>query len=450
MTISKALAAALVLGAAAAPVAAQLPSRSGTPINNRPNRANQQQQQQQQQQGQQAQPQRQYHLSDRERDALQPVLDAVQAAQTACAATPAPAPACTAAWAAAQAVLPAAQAAARGNDAKYLVGEYQVRIGIGISDMQLQSAGVDAMLASGLAPATLLPTLYASQFESAVRAGDSAKAESAANRLDELNPADPDRLSRHAQIRLAAHDPAGALAVYQQAVQAQQAANQPIPVEWRQRMATIAYNNHLPQTTALLRDWLAAAPSPTLWHDTLAIYGDTVSADQSMKLDIYRLIRAAGAMTAERDFILLADAAGEVRAIGEVKAVLEEGLSRNLITTNAAYARERISAATSRIAEDRSSMTTERTAALAGANGQVALRLGDSYYGYGDYAQAAELFRAAVQKGGVDANLANMRLGEALALAGQRAPAEAAFRQVSGPRAEIAQYWLLWLSRRAA
>ena len=74
------------------------------------------------------------------------------------------------------------------------------------------------------------------------------------------------------------------------------------------------------------------------------------------------------------------------------------------------------------------------------------LRIADAYFSYGQYAQAAELYRAALQKG-ADANLANTRLGAALALAGQRAEAEAAFRAVTGPRAELAQFWLLWLSQ---
>ena len=50
---------------------------------------------------------------------------------------------------------------------------------------------------------------------------------------------------------------------------------------------------------------------------------------------------------------------------------------------------------------------------------------------------------------GIEAGLGNTRLGAALAMAGQRAEAEAAFRAVTGPRAELAQLWLLWLSTRA-
>ena len=53
------------------------------------------------------------------------------------------------------------------------------------------------------------------------------------------------------------------------------------------------------------------------------------------------------------------------------------------------------------------------------------LHVGDRYYGAGNYQKAAELYRAAVEKG-ADANLANLRLGEALARAGDKPGATAA------------------------
>ena len=60
------------------------------------------------------------------------------------------------------------------------------------------------------------------------------------------------------------------------------------------------------------------------------------------------------------------------------------------------------------------------------------------HFGHGLYAEAAELYRAALQKGGEDPNLVNTRLGAALALAGRRPEAEAALRAVTGPRADLA------------
>jgi hypothetical protein len=136
---------------------------------------------------------------------------------------------------------------------------------------------------------------------------------------------------------------------------------------------------------------------------------------------------------------------------GEVKTVLDAGFARNVITpANTASVRAQLNAATQRATSDRTSLAGERTSALAGAAGGPALRVADALFSYGDYGQAAELYRAALQKGGQDANLINTRLGAALALGGQRAEAETAFRSVTGPRAELAQLWLFWLSSRPA
>ena len=377
-----------------------------------------------------AQPQRQYNLNRAERTAFQPVFAAVAAGD----------------WAAATAALPAAQAAAQGNDAKYLIGQVHLQIGIGTQNRALQSQAIDEMIASGGALPTEMRALYDNQMEFAIAAGDTAKAQRAMAELDRIAPNDPSRYARLGQIRANARDYAGALGFYQQAIQAQQRAGQPIPADWRRQIAALAYQTHSPDMMRYFREWLTAAPSPSSWHDVLALYA---GANATQDLDTYRLMRAAGALTSERDFIALAEAANGVRAFGEVKAVLEEGLRRNLIGTNAGYARDRIALATQRAAQDRPSLAGERTAALAGRDGTAVFRLADAYYGYGEYAQAAELYRAALQKG-FDSNLGNIRLGAALALAGQRAEAETAFRAVTGPRAELAQLWLLWLSTRTS
>ena len=71
----------------------------------------------------------------------------------------------------------------------------------------------------------------------------------------------------------------------------------------------------------------------------------------------------------------------------------------------------------------------------------------EAYYGYGDYAKAADLFRAALGKQGVDKDLANLRLGMALARAGDKAGATAALNAAGGAQAEIAKLWLTYRRR---
>ena len=74
------------------------------------------------------------------------------------------------------------------------------------------------------------------------------------------------------------------------------------------------------------------------------------------------------------------------------------------------------------------------------------MRVADAYYGAGNYQKAAELYGKAVAAG-ADANLANLRLGEALARAGDKAGATAALNKVGGTQAPIAKYWLLYVQR---
>jgi Tfp pilus assembly protein PilF len=389
--------------------------------------------QQGEQAGQPAQPEREYDLRRAERTALAPALTAIGASD----------------WAAAQAALPAAQAAAQSPDAKYLVGQIMLRIGLGTENTQLQSQAVDALIDSGGAQAHELPRLYDNQMRFALQAGDTAKAERAMARIAELSPNDPNVIIRAADLRMQNNDVAGALQQYRRAMEVQQAAGQTVTEELRKRVLAIAYRQRLPETLTLARELVTAYPNPTNWRDALLIYRELGGVEQPLHLDFYRLMSAAQALTSERDYVEYAEAAQRGAMFGEVKSALEQGLARNAITGNAAYAREMLSAAERRIAEDRQSLPAERTRALAGNSGETILRLADAYYGYGEYAQAAELYRAALEKGGVDANLVNTRLGAALARAGQRAEAEAAFQAVTGPRAELASFWQLWLSRRA-
>ena len=213
-------------------------------------------------------------------------------------------------WPTAQTALTTAAEAARGADAKYLVGQIRLQIGIGTNNRQLQAQAIDDMIASGGARPNELQALYENQLDFATAAGDTAKAQRAQAQLEALNPNDPARFVRQARIRAGANDSAGAIALYQQAIQANQAAGQPIPVDWRQQIAGLAYRAHLPQTIGYMREWLVVAPSPALWHDTLAIAAELGNPNSALKLDIYRLMRAAGAMTSERDFIQYSEADG--------------------------------------------------------------------------------------------------------------------------------------------
>ena len=376
---------------------------------------------------------RKFNLSKEERAAIAALQAAITANDTATAAS----------------LIPAAQAAAKGADAKYLVGSMQIRLGLATKDTRLQGQGIDAMIASGAAPAADLPMLYRNQGALAAGLGDKAKAEAAFAKLIEIAPNDPDAMIMLAETSADAKKLPQAVAMIDRAIVAKKATGAAVPEAWYKRGLKLSYDAKMtPQGLKFTRDLIAAYPTTTNWRDGLLIYRDLANPDRTIDIDALRLMRVTKSLNGERDFFELADAANDGGLPGETKAVLDEGIAVKMVDPNKATFKELLATAGRRATEDRKTLPGLETKANAAATGAASLSTGDAFYGYGDYAKAATLYRAALKKGSVDANTANMRLGMALALSGQKAEAEAALRAVTGPRAELAAYWLLWLSQR--
>ncbi len=77
------------------------------------------------------------------------------------------------------------------------------------------------------------------------------------------------------------------------------------------------------------------------------------------------------------------------------------------------------------------------SAAKVSASAINLLLIGDRYYGMGNYAKAAEVYRQVLTKSDADKELANLHLGMALARAGDKAGATAALNAVTGSRSDI-------------
>jgi tetratricopeptide (TPR) repeat protein len=307
--------------------------------------------------------------------------------------------------------------------------------------------------------------MLASQAARAHAAAEYERAERLLARAIEMQPNNAALLADYAQVRSqaalallrAGGRQAEAQTAYRdsvtllsRAIEAQRASGQIVPESWYLRALALAVDSRqAPQALALARALVSAYPTPVNWRDALLVYRQLGAPDPALDLDIRRLQRAAEGLAGERDYL---ETASALRAAnpGEAKAVLDEGVSRGMLDATEAQVRTALTAATRPAAAERSGLAAARTRALAAATGAPARAAADAHYGAGQYAEAAELYRAALQKGGEDANLVNTRLGAALALAGRRAEAEAALRSVTGPRADLAGFWLAWLSRRPA
>lgn len=259
-----------------------------------------------------------------------------------------------------------------------------------------------------------------------------------------------------AQAQLDAGQLDAGVASIDAAIKAEEAAGRKAPLAWYRFAVDRLYRGG---KKAAASEWLsrqmAAYPSAEGWRATLLVYLEQarekgVAMDADLQLDVMRLMRAAKAMGGEFDYQEYADLAQRRGLPWEAKAVIEEGRAAGKIQASNAAINELYRSAVVREKAEGSLAAEEKTATAA-ANGTTAKNVGDAYLGSRNFTKAAELYRVALQKGGVDANLVNTRLGIALAMLGQKAEAKAAFQAVTAsPRAEIARFWTTWIDQAPA
>lgn len=345
--------------------------------------------------------------------------------------------------------LAAAQAAAKTADDRYAIAALQYTAAKAANDSAGKAAAIEALIASGsdasnreMVPLTLeLGATYKA-------ANQLDRAASTFERVLASDPTNIEATVNLAETRNAQGRGGEAVSLLQKAIAARTATGQKVEETWYKRALSIGYKAKSPATLDLARSWVAAYPSPASWRDALAIYRNLGPDDDQSVLDILRLQRAAGAMSTDGDYHKYGFLAVSRGYPGEAKLLMEEAFAAKAVDPNKQLFRDIMSEATKRSAGDRTAMVEDARVALAGAEAKRALATGDAYFGYKDYAKAAELYRAALTKSGADKDLINLHLGMALARAGDKAGASAALSAVAGPRSELAKYWLLYVNTR--
>jgi tetratricopeptide (TPR) repeat protein len=177
----------------------------------------------------------------------------------------------------------------------------------------------------------------------------------------------------------------------------------------------------------------------------VAVYRNQAHPDEEATLDLLRLMQAAGALTSPGDYSLFLEAAADQANYNEAQAVVDAGIAAKIINPTDARFRGDIAALKSKPMATAADL---ETATKTATSGMALLRIGDRYYGMGNYAKAADLDRQAKARG-VDSSLADLHLGMALARAGDKAGATSAFNAVTGPLAEVAKFWLIYVQQHA-
>jgi uncharacterized protein HemY len=143
---------------------------------------------------------------------------------------------------------------------------------------------------------------------------------------------------------------------------------------------------------------------------------------------------------------LFAESAADQSNYNEAQAVIDAGIKAKIVDPSSAQFRDTVAALKTK---NKASAADLEAAAKMSPSALNLLRIGDRYFGMGDYAKAADIYRQVMAKPGADKDVANLHLGMALARAGDTAGATAALNAVSGVRADIAKYWLVYVQQHA-
>lgn len=340
----------------------------------------------------------------------------------------------------------AAKAAAKSPDDKYAIGIMELKAANATKDQAGIAAGLEDMLSSGSVKPNEQLGLYQALAQVYSGSKQPQKAVEAYQHLLQLQPNNVDAIAGLAEAQIAAGQPNAALPTLQQGIKLQQSAGQKAPEAWYKRATSVAYQAKLPAAAELAREWVAAYPTPTNWSDAIAIYRNLNQTDVEGTLDLLRLESAVGALTRPGEYALYAESAANQLNYNEAQAVIDAGIAAHVVDPSSAQFRDIVSGLKGK--QKASAADLEAAARMSPTPANL-LRIGDRYYGMGNYSKAADIYRQVLNKPGADRDVANLHLGMALARAGDKAGATAALNAVSGSRSDIAKYWLIYVQQHA-
>jgi hypothetical protein len=198
-------------------------------------------------------------------------------------------------------------------------------------------------------------------------------------------------------------------------------------------------------------------PKPSYWADLIYAVQTNPSFSDRLELDLDRFKLHVGTLTAESDFMQMAQLALGENDPGGAMGVIAEANDLHAFGAPAQAAREqRLTVLATKMADATKAGLDKAEKDLASSpatSSEQMFDLGQNFASFKQYDKGVAMMQAAIAKGDLRRpELAQLRVGEALVDAGEKAPATAAFEKVPATTdgtSELAHLWLLWLKTQA-
>ncbi len=342
-------------------------------------------------------------------------------------------------------------AAAVSPDDKYVAGQFGVSLGGLARDPAIQVRGLRTMIDSGKTPAADLGKFNYYIGSLAYDARDFATARTALQAAVAAGYHDNDTDALLADAYLIDNQVPQGLTLLQKAIDDARARGQVPAQNWYARGLSAAYKAKLlPQAATFSQALVSSYPTSQNWAGAIAVVREVANFPPQETLDLMRLMLATNSFTETRDFVDYIQASDPRRSPGEVLKIVNLGMAQGKLKGVDVFVNEAKTTAQARIAADRASLPAMERDARAGAAGAaIVTAAADAYLSYDDYAKAADLFKLALTKPGIDSARTLTRLGIAQTMLGQYADAQASFGKVTGARQPIARLWSIYAAQKA-
>jgi hypothetical protein len=315
-----------------------------------------------------------------------------------------------------------------------------------IMDLKSEKLAIDGLKRSGLLPAERIVELDGVLGLAHLGLAENREAAAVLGRARLAGNRDPKVAIGHAEALARISDLAGSLAAIHDAFGLVSIAGRNIPAPWYDRAIALAAQQGDLMTQA---EWTARKLSlygtPADWRSGLMGFLPRVSSDLDQTLDLYRLLAVSGGLATERDWLAYAATAERAGAFAEAIGALQTGQAKGAFAQGDVTPVRQQAALRARAIKVQAGLTTRLALALKGVSSAAMSKAGDELLASNQPARAVELYRAALTKSAIPMDRVQVRLGIALARAGDIAGAKAAWAQVqAGPFAPLAGFWTTW------
>jgi tetratricopeptide (TPR) repeat protein len=332
---------------------------------------------------------------------------------------------------------------------KKTIAEFKGICYVRLNNLKSAQTAYEQALATGGYTPDELPKTYRLLFQLAATNKQDAKAIEYGKQAAEAGSATDEDLLIMAQLYYQQKDCKNSAVWGDKAVAAFKKAGQP-PKEvlYQLKLQCASDANDTNGMKASLYDLIRLTNKTSYWNNLIRLERQDERDDNNTRM-IYRLMFDTNSMNADTDYIEMAQLLGDAGLPGEAQAVLEKAMSSGILKDEHKERTTRLlNALKTRADADKKGLPALDAEATKNPAGQLDVKLGEVYFGAGDYQNAATAITRGIGKGQVkQLDEAYVYLGRAQVALKNTAEAKKAFeklKSVPNISARVLKLWELY------